>query len=77
VRTVEPVPTQVLARLPAALSVGSEDGSGYVIETSNAPALLVQLTAALHEANVLASEIRVGDRSLEDLFLRLTAREER
>jgi hypothetical protein len=39
--------------------------------------LLVELTTWLRERGVLPAELRVGEASLEDVFLRLTGREHR
>jgi ABC-2 type transport system ATP-binding protein len=45
---------------------------GYVLEEQPSPALISALTKALEDQNVLLSELRVGNPSLEDAFLELT-----
>ena len=66
-----------IAALPS-VRVAREDRSGhYVLETADAGALLVDLTAWLRDAGVVPSELRVGSESLEDVFLRLTGTEVR
>jgi ABC-2 type transport system ATP-binding protein len=45
----------------------------YVIEADNDPALVAALAAWLAERDVRLGELRAGKRSLEDVFLRLTA----
>jgi ABC-2 type transport system ATP-binding protein len=47
----------------------------YALETRAASDLLVEIAAWLRERAVLPSEVRVGEESLEDVFLRLTGRE--
>ena len=71
-RTAEPVAPECLAALPGAQRVHADGNGTYVLGTSDAPALLAEVTAWLRDQNVLATELRVGQGSLEDVFLRLT-----
>jgi ABC-2 type transport system ATP-binding protein len=71
------VETDRIAALPSARAVREELPGRYAIDTDDASALLVELTAALREARVLPEEIRVGGESLEEVFLRLTGSEPR
>jgi ABC-2 type transport system ATP-binding protein len=45
----------------------------YVVDSAATPELVASLTAWLRDKQVLISELRAGRRSLEDVFLRLTA----
>jgi ABC-2 type transport system ATP-binding protein len=45
----------------------------YVVDSIATPELVASLTAWLRDKQVLISELRAGRRSLEDVFLRLTA----
>lgn len=72
-RTARSVPAETLRALPAAGPVHDEDGV-YTIGTGNAPALLVEITTALRDAEVPIVEMRVGGGSLEDVFLQLTGK---
>ena len=68
-----------LALLTAALPEGyrvSETGTGdYLIEGSIDPQVLATVTAWCARLDVLATNMRVEQRSLEDVFLDLTGRE--
>jgi ABC-2 type transport system ATP-binding protein len=66
-----------LGTLPSVRSVHAEGSGSYVIETGDAPALLVELTTWLREAGVGLSALRVGHSSLEDVFLQLTGKDMR
>jgi ABC-2 type transport system ATP-binding protein len=66
-----------LGRLSAARAARLEEPGVYVLETGDAPALLVELTALLHATHVPLREVRVGRSSLEDVFLRLTGKDMR
>ncbi len=48
-----------------------------MIETGDAPSLLVELTQWLRDARAPLAELRVGRSSLEDVFLQLTGKEMR
>jgi ABC-2 type transport system ATP-binding protein len=75
-RTRRPVETRCLAELPHASAAHAEDGS-YIIETTDAPALLVEIAASLRDQGVQIVELRVGAGSLDEVFLELTGREAR
>jgi ABC-2 type transport system ATP-binding protein len=66
-----------LAALPAALAAAETQPGVYVLQTHSAGQLLVELAAWLRDADVLPSEMRIGEQSLEDVFLRLTGRDVR
>jgi ABC-2 type transport system ATP-binding protein len=66
-----------LAGLPAASVVREEPAGTYTVETTDAPALLVELTTWLRDNGVELRDLRVGFGSLEEVFLRLTGREVR
>lgn len=61
-------------RLPGATIVEERPGE-YLIGAEITPALVADLAAWLRERDVLLAELRVGHRSLEELFLDLTGRE--
>lgn len=66
-----------LGRLPASRGARLDAGGKYVIETGDAPTLLVELTSWLRSQNAELTELRVGKSSLEDVFLRLTGKDMR
>ena len=66
-----------LGKLPAARGARSNGPGRYVVETGDAPGLLVELTTWLREQDGELSELRVGKSSLEDVFLRLTGKDMR
>ncbi|HZU04967.1 MAG TPA: ABC transporter ATP-binding protein [Chloroflexota bacterium] len=68
---------EALAALPSALGAEETAPGVYVLQTHAAADLLVELTSWLRAAGVLPREVRVGEGSLEDVFLRLTGREQR
>jgi ABC-2 type transport system ATP-binding protein len=49
----------------------------YVVRAPNDPGLVARLTAWLADHDVLLGELQAGKRSLEDVFLRITAEESR
>jgi ABC-2 type transport system ATP-binding protein len=61
------------AVLGARLALEERPGE-YLVDVEPTPARVARLAAWLAERDVLVSELRVGRRSLEDVFLRLTAR---
>jgi ABC-2 type transport system ATP-binding protein len=65
----------VLARLPGALAADETQPGVYVLKTREASELLVHLAAWLRDAAVLPREMRVGEQSLQEVFLRLTSGE--
>ncbi len=64
-----------LAALPGVLDAQETEPGVYLIETHTAGDVLVELATWLRDLGVLPSELRVGQESLEDVFLRLTGRE--
>ena len=70
-----PVDVPALARLPSAKAAREQRPGQYVVQTDNALDLLVELTAWLRDRGVVPRELRVGQGSLEDVFLRLTGKE--
>ncbi|HLH60617.1 MAG TPA: ABC transporter ATP-binding protein [Ktedonobacteraceae bacterium] len=66
-----------LAALPSASKAEEVRPGSYVIETTAAPSLIVELAVWLRDEGITLSELRVGHGSLEDLFLRLTGAEVR
>jgi ABC-2 type transport system ATP-binding protein len=66
---------QALAALPSVLDARETQPGMYALQTQTAGDLLVEVAAWLRERDVLPSEVRVGEESLEDVFLRLTGRE--
>jgi len=70
-RTDRPVPLDLLSSLPAASRVRAIGGGEYTVETRDAGALLEQITARMRPEGILPLELRVGQNTLEDLFLSL------
>jgi ABC-2 type transport system ATP-binding protein len=66
-----------LSALSSVRGVEEVRPGSYVVETGDVPALLVELTTWLRDHEVTLTELRVGQGSLEDLFLRLTGSEVR
>jgi ABC-2 type transport system ATP-binding protein len=66
-----------LAALPSAQEAREVSPGSYVLQTTNASALLAELTAWLRDQNVTLTELRVGHGSLEEIFLQLTGTEVR
>ncbi len=66
-----------LMRLPTARAAYMETPGEYVVETGDAPSLMVELATLLRERQIPLRELRVGRSSLEDVFLRLTGKEVR
>jgi ABC-2 type transport system ATP-binding protein len=74
-RTESSVPLEAIGALPAACAVRQDGAGTYIVETDDAPTLLVEVTSWLRQEGVLATELRVGQGSLEEVFLRLTGKE--
>ena len=66
-----------LAALPSAQEAQEISPGAYVLHTTNASALLAELTAWLRDQSVTLTELRVGHGSLEEIFLQLTGTEVR
>ncbi|HVB74705.1 MAG TPA: ABC transporter ATP-binding protein [Ktedonobacteraceae bacterium] len=64
-----------LAALPFAGKAEEIRPGSYLLETTDAPALVAELSAWLRDQKITLTELRVGHGSLEDLFLRLTGTE--
>ena len=75
--TKGPLEASALGRLKSARSARAEGADAYVIETGDAPALLVELATWARDAHADLTEIRIGRATLEDVFLRLTGKEMR
>ena len=65
------------AALPASVQVGEPQPGAYLVEGVVDPQLLAALTGWCAARGVLAEDLRVERRSLEDVFLELTGREPR
>ncbi len=76
-RTKAPLEAPALGRLKSARSAHAEGADSYVIETGDAPTLLVELATWARDAHADLTEIRIGRATLEDVFLRLTGKEMR
>jgi ABC-2 type transport system ATP-binding protein len=74
-RAVPGLDLGALRGLPSATDAVEPQPGVYALETCAAADLLVELTTWLRERGVLPTEVRVGEASLEDVFLRLTGRE--
>lgn len=74
VRFVAPagLDTTQLAALPSASKAEEIRPGSYLLETTDAPALVAELSAWLRDQKITLTELRVGHGSLEDLFLKLT-----
>ncbi|HEX6508114.1 MAG TPA: ABC transporter ATP-binding protein [Chloroflexota bacterium] len=66
---------ELLSSLPSVLNVHHDGDGMYVLETRDAPALLAEVTARMREVGTPIVELRVGNGSLEDLFLQLIGEE--
>ena len=71
-RTDRPVALDILSSLPAASGLRTIRSGEYALETRDPAALLEQVTARLRPEGILPVELRVGQDTLEDLFLALT-----
>jgi ABC-2 type transport system ATP-binding protein len=65
----------LLAALPSGSQAREDDPGRYVITGEVTPQLLASLTAWCASQEVMAEDISVGRRTLEDVFLELTGRE--
>lgn len=66
--------TSLVEALPPGTQVRETEAGNYVVTGDVSPQLLARLTAWCAEQGVLADEISVARRSLEDVFLELTGR---
>ena len=68
--------TQLLAALPAECTAGESPQGHYLIEAPHAidPQLLAAVTAWCATHDAMAADLRVEQRTLEDVFLELTGR---
>jgi ABC-2 type transport system ATP-binding protein len=67
----------LVAALPAGSAAKESPSGHYVVEVNNRvdPRLVAAVTAWCAEHGVLATELRIESRTLEDVFLELTGRE--
>jgi ABC-2 type transport system ATP-binding protein len=75
VRAAQEIELSALGTLPSAVSVRYAGPTTYAIETEDAASLLVELTSWSRNAGITLTELRVGEGSLEDAFLRLTGKD--
>jgi ABC-2 type transport system ATP-binding protein len=71
-RTAGPTNPSLLAALPSAEGIHEEAADNVLIDTSDAPSLLVEITGLLQNESVPIVELRVGYGSLEEAFFDLT-----
>lgn len=71
-RTAHPIQQGVLDALPTVAALRRDGAEAWVLDTADPPALLVELTARLYQAGVPIVELRVGQASLEEVYLELT-----
>jgi ABC-2 type transport system ATP-binding protein len=74
-RTSKSLDPGTLESLPSARGVTPVNGVLYLLESSDVPQLLVEITTLLRDRRVPVVDLRVGSGSLEDVFLRLTGKE--
>ncbi|MGH2459374.1 MAG: ABC transporter ATP-binding protein [Chloroflexota bacterium] len=70
-----PVDVDALARLPYATGAREREAGQYVVQTDAALDLLVELASWLRAQGIVPRELRIGQGTLEDVFLRLTGKE--
>jgi len=75
VRAAQEIELAAMGTLPSAVSVRRDGPTTYAIETEDAASLLVELTSWSRSEGILLTELRVGEGSLEDAFLRLTGKD--
>jgi ABC-2 type transport system ATP-binding protein len=74
-RSASPIDPQAIATLPSVRNVREIEPCVYLLDTDDAPSLLVEVTSRLRQEEVPILELRVGPSSLEDAFLQLTGEE--
>jgi ABC-2 type transport system ATP-binding protein len=62
------------AALPGGFDVSQESTGGYRVRGPVTPATVAAVTAWCAEAGILATELRIGHRALEEVYLELTGR---
>jgi ABC-2 type transport system ATP-binding protein len=67
--------TLLMSALPESYKTTETSPGEYLVEGKIDPQVLATVTAWCARLNVLATDIRVEQRSLEDVFLELTGRE--
>jgi ABC-2 type transport system ATP-binding protein len=67
--------TLLVSALPEDYQVSEAMPGEYLVEGPVDPQVLATVTAWCAQINVLATDLRVEQRSLEDVFLELTGRE--
>lgn len=65
----------LMSRLSGAASAREVQPGSYVVETAAAAEFVAAVAVWLRDQGITLTELRVGDGSLEDVFLRLTGRE--
>lgn len=70
-RTHTPIDTMLLGRALGA-PVRESEGQGYLIEAGPSPSLVAALASTLARQQILLTELRVGNPTLEETFLELT-----
>ncbi|MCL4545982.1 MAG: ABC transporter ATP-binding protein [Chloroflexi bacterium] len=69
------LPPEQLRALSLVRTVRELDKGGYQLEVENPAAALAELTAWLRDHQVVLDDLRVGQVTLEDVFLQLTGRD--
>ncbi len=72
VRAARAIDETLLEGLPTVSAMRHEGAEAWVLDTADPPALLVELTGRLYRAGVPIIELRVGQASLEEVYLELT-----
>ncbi len=72
ISAAQPLAIEELKGLPSVRRVRSLGNERYALETDQPIDTLAEVTAWARERSILLTEIRVGHRSLEEVFLRLT-----
>jgi ABC-2 type transport system ATP-binding protein len=67
------LPLDTMLAWPGVTAAREARPGEYVVDGAIGPATVATLTSWLAERDVLLAELRVGQQSLEDVFLRLTA----
>ncbi len=65
----------LIAALPEGYRVGEHSPGEYLVEGKISPQVLATVTAWCARLNILATDLRVEQRSLEDVFLDVTGKE--
>jgi ABC-2 type transport system ATP-binding protein len=71
-RAARPIDETILEALPTVSAMRREGAEAWVFDTADPPVLLVELTGRFYRAGVPIVELRVGQASLEEVYLELT-----